>query len=157
MIIAMRSFGSWALLAAIVILGLGCSGRDRLTKVQGIVTLDGKPVENALVTFIPSQGGAGNRPTGQTGPDGSFQLTTRSSNDGAAPGDYVVIVQYEEGTEVPPASNMKDAKAGARKAQQKAKKPPKYVIPAIYTDPAKTVLKQKVPTEGPVKLELQSK
>jgi hypothetical protein len=112
--------------------------------------LDGKPVENATVTFMPQQGGSGKQATGQTGPDGSFQLTTRNTNDGALPGEYRV-------TEVPPATNMRDAKAGARKAQQKAKKPPKYVIPAIYTDPTKTVLKQKVPTEGTVKLELQSK
>jgi hypothetical protein len=138
-----------------VVTGLGCGGQS-LTQVHGIVTLDGKPVENAMVTFIP-QGGSGTRPTGQTGPDGSFQLTTRNPNDGAPPGDYLVIVQYEEGTEVPPATNVKDAMAGARKAAAKPKKPPKYVIPAIYTDPAKTVLKQKVPPEGTVKLELHSK
>jgi hypothetical protein len=153
----MRSFGWWTLLLGLVLTGTGCDSSGRLTPVRGVVTLDGKPVDNATVIFMPQQSGSGKQATGQTSPDGSFQLTTRNTNDGALPGEYRVIVQYEEGTEVPPAANMKDAKAGARKAQQKAKKPPKYVIPAIYTDPAKTVLKQKVPTEGPVKLELQSK
>ena len=116
--------------------------------LAGVVALT--PCFQALADDVP-----GKQATGQTGPDGSFQLTTRTTNDGALPGEYRVIVQYEEGTEVPPATNMRDAKAGARKAQQKAA--PKYVIPAIYTDPTKTVLKQKVPTEGTVKLELQSK
>ena len=153
----MRSFASWSLFAALVLTGTGCDSTGKLAKVQGIVTLDGKPVENATVIFMPQQGGTGKQATGQTGPDGSFQLTTRTTNDGALPGEYRVIVQYEEGTEVPPATNMRDAKAGARKAQQKAKKPPRYVIPVIYTDPAKTLLKQKIPTEGTVKLELQSK
>jgi hypothetical protein len=105
---------------------------------------------------MPPQGGAGKYASGRTGPDGSFQLTTTKPNDGAYPGEYLVIVQYEEGTEVPPAANVKEAFAGRRKAE-KTKKPPKYVIPAIYSDPAKSVLRQKVPAEGRVKLELQSK
>jgi hypothetical protein len=143
--------------AALAWAASGCGG-NALTKVHGIVTLDGKPVENAMVTFLPSHSGAGKTATGRTGPDGSFQLTTRDRDDGALPGDYLVIVQYEEGTVVPPAANVKQAHEGLRKAaQQKNKKPPKYVIPTIYSDPNKTVLKQKVPVEGTVKLELQSK
>ena len=73
------------------------------------------------------------------------------------PGDYTVLVQYEEGTVVPPGS-MKEAKAGLLKAsKQKTKPTPKYVIPARYSDPGKTPLQQKVPPDGTVKLELQSK
>jgi hypothetical protein len=151
----MARFG-WGMLAVVGLAISGC-GHNELVKVHGIVTLDGKPVENAMVTFLPSQRG-GKTATGRTGTDGSFQLTTRNPNDGAMPGDYLVIVEYEEGTEVPPAANVKQAHEGLRKAaKQKSKKPPKYVIPATYSDPQKTVLKQKVPPDGPVKLELKSK
>ena len=153
----MRRLRRGLLFAALALAASGC-GNKGLMKVRGIVTLDGKPVENAMVTFLPSQNGVGKTATGRTGPDGSFQLSTRDQNDGAVPGDYLVIVQYEEGTEVPPAANVKQAHEGLRKAaRQKTKKPPKYVIPAVYSDPNKTVLKQKVPAEGTVKVELQSK
>lgn len=152
----MRRFGRGWLVAALACAAGGCGGKA-LTKVHGIVTLDGKPVENAMVTFLPAQSAAGKTATDRTGPDGSFHLSTRDPDDGAMPGEYRVIVQYEEGTEVPPAPNVKQAHEGMRKAAKLAKKPPKYVIPASYSDPNKTVLKQKVPVEGTVKLELQSK
>jgi hypothetical protein len=151
----MRSF-AWCLLFAVTtVIESGC-GKSGLTKVHGMVTFDGKPMESATVVFIPSQGGS-SRPFGVTGPDGSFDLTTTTPNDGAFPGDYTVIVQYEEGTEVP-AGSMKEAKAASLKLrQQKIKKTPKYVVPAIYGDPTKSPLKQKVPPDGPVKLEIHSK
>jgi len=153
----MRGVRCGVLLGVVALAASGCGGKA-LTKVHGIVTLDGKPVENAMVTFLPSHSGAGKTATGRTGPDGSFQLSTRDHDDGALPGDYLVIVQYEEGTVVPPAANVKQAHEGLRKAaQQRNKKPPKYVIPVTYSDPNKTVLKQKVPAEGTVKLELKSK
>jgi hypothetical protein len=153
--IAMCRFGWGTLVAVLAVTGSGCGGAG-LTKVQGIVTLDGKPVENAQVSFIPAQGGAGKHAFGRTGPDGSFQLTTTAPNDGAMPGDYTVTVQYEEGTVVP-AGSMKEAQGGMAKASKKPKPPPKYVIPAVYSDPKKTPLSQKVPSNGTVKLELQSK
>jgi hypothetical protein len=153
----MRRLSWGALFAALALAGTGC-GKNDLTKVQGIATLDGKPIENALITFVPGQAGSGKIATGRTGPDGSFQLTTMTPNDGAFPGEYLVTVQYEEGYEVPPGGNMKEAKAAAVKVrQQKTKKAPKYVVPAQYSDAGKTPLKQKVPPDGTVKLELQSK
>jgi hypothetical protein len=154
--IIMHRFGWVLLFTALAVTGSGCGSKDGLTKVQGIVTLNGKPVENAQVSFVPVRGGTGKPATGRTGPDGSFDLTTTRPHDGAMPGDYTVLVQYEEGTVVPPGS-MKEAKAGLLKASKKPKPPPKYVIPAFYSDPAKTPLSQKVPPGGPVKLELKSK
>jgi hypothetical protein len=44
-----------------------------------------------------------------------------------------------------------------RARQQQKKKPPKYVIPAKYSDPGKTVLRSKVPANGAVTLDLKSK
>ena len=50
----------------------GCSGRySDIADVRGVVTLDGKPLESAVVLFQPAQG----RPSvGQTNADGRYRL-----------------------------------------------------------------------------------
>jgi hypothetical protein len=141
--------------ATLLLAGAGC-GKGPVS-VRGTVTLDGEPVKGAMVLFLPEEKG-GQQASGQTRADGSFELTTRRSGDGAYPGDYKVVVQYAEGVEAPPAQNMREAFQGLEKAKREGKKgPPRYVIPARYRDPAKTELRQKVPTGGPVNLELKSK
>ncbi len=143
---------------------LGCSSSGpKPVKVKGTVTLDGKPIDGAGVTFL-STGQGGRQATGITGPDGSFQLTTFTPNDGALPGEYKVTIVYGEqisASDVPKAEQgktMKDMWDASQKAMKAtAKKPPKYVIPEKYSDPGKTVLKQRVPAEGPVKLDLEGK
>ncbi len=163
-----RRSASWCTVAVFlfpfaVCLVLGCGGSGAV-KVRGTVTLDGKPVDGAGVTFIPT-GEGGRQASGTTGADGSFQLTTYKPNDGALPGEYKVIVQYSDPlteSDVPqavePGKSMKDIWDASMKAQRaKAKKPPKWVIPAKYSDPGKTQLKQKVPAEGSVTLDLKSK
>ena len=147
----------WAAVFMIVALaGPGCGGR--LVKVNGVVTLDGQPIEGAMVTFLPVEAGKGQNAQGSADKDGVFQLTTTKPNDGAFPGEYKVTVTYSEGAEAPPSGNMKDAFAGFEKAQKQKRPPPKYVILPKYNDPAKTELRQKVPPpEGKVILDLKSK
>jgi len=142
-------------LGVALLIGAGCGGNSPVA-VRGTVTLDGNPVEGAVVLFLP-EGETGRQASGQTGPDGSFKLTTVAPNDGALRGKYKVVVQYSEGATGPPAGNVKDAMQGMEKAQQAKKPPPKYVIPARYSDPDKTELRQEVPTDGPVTLALVSK
>ena len=148
-----RSLGGALGLALLI--GAGCGGNSPVP-VRGTVTLDGNPVAGAVVLFIP-EGAGGRQASGQTGPDGNFQLTTSAQNDGALRGKYKVVVQYTEGATAPPASNAKEAMLGQEKAQQAKKAPPKYVIPDRYSDPGKTELRQEVPTGGPVNLALVSK
>lgn len=86
------------LLAALAAFFLnGCSGNggggSRLTvyPVSGKITLSGAPVSNAIVMFSPK----GQQPaaTGQTDAEGKYQLTTYDvANDGAAEGEYLVMV-----------------------------------------------------------------
>src|SRR5262249_9372161 len=114
-------------------------------------------VEGAMVTFIPENGG-GRSAHGRTGPDGSFQLTSTKPNDGVLRGDYKVIVTYQEGVAAPPADNVRDVFLGMQQAEKQPRKPPRYVIPTKYSDPSKTVLRQKVPPpDGKVVLALASK
>jgi hypothetical protein len=77
--------------------------------VEGVVLLDGRPVEGATVFFSPasdpSDKAAGLPAAGRTGPDGSFRL---NAGGGAKPGagtkvgDYIVTVIKQESDPVPP-------------------------------------------------------
>lgn len=69
---------------------MGCSGDDRVATVQGTVTLDGEPVGDASVTFMPKEGG---RPAfGITDADGTYRLTTFKDGDGAMIGEQLVTI-----------------------------------------------------------------
>jgi hypothetical protein len=147
----------WGCGIVAVLMGLagpGCS-RDGLVKVQGVVTLDGVPVEGAMVTFLP-EGASGRTAHGYTGAGGVFQLATLKPADGAQPGTYKVIVQYQEGVETSPATNMRSVFQEIDKARSQKPRPPRYVIPAKYTDPGQSDLRQTVPPDGEVRLALSS-
>src|SRR5262245_36471030 len=88
---------SWALVAlAWVVFGSGCG--NRLVRVKGIATMDGKPLEYASVTFMPTDG-KGQPATGMTEANGSFSVSTMPGNpngEGAWPGTYKVVVERIE-------------------------------------------------------------
>src|SRR5205807_2290024 len=68
--------GCLAVLSACLVLAqCGCGGKDRPVKLEGLVTLDGEPVEGAIVSFLPDEG-AGRFAHALTAKDGSFRLTT---------------------------------------------------------------------------------
>src|SRR5689334_8489066 len=91
------------LLAGVLIgAGLGCGGR--LSKVRGVVTLDGKPLDAAGVQFWPI-GGHGQPANGITETDGRFHVDTHDPDDGAWPGEYKVVVSKYE---VDPAMRQND-------------------------------------------------
>ena len=75
----------------------GC-GPDRpaTIAVSGTVTLDGSPVEGAVVGFTPAEGG---RPaTGTTDASGKFTLTTFEKGNGALPGRHTVTISKTKTT-----------------------------------------------------------
>lgn len=133
--------------------GVGCGGGK--VKVNGVVTLDGKPIEGAMVTFHP-KGGQGKSAFGTTDKDGNFQLTTKDNNDGAFAGEYNVTVVYAEGAAAPPADDVKGAMTGMEKASRGKQKAPKFIVPAKYATPDQSPLKQTVPPSGKVTLDLKS-
>jgi hypothetical protein len=88
----MKLASYWLALPAsfFVLVACGCSGKSKIT---GTVTLDGKPLPGAQVTFVPRDkkvtGGGGT----QTGPDGKFELLPRpGSKEPLKPGRYVVLI-----------------------------------------------------------------
>ena len=79
-----------------VLLMSGCSGgsdRPDTVPVRGTITLDGKPLADATVSFSAET----ERPaTGTSDSFGEFTLTTFESEDGAIPGEYKVTVEKYE-------------------------------------------------------------
>jgi hypothetical protein len=92
-----------ALLVAAVILGApGCGSEapqyPKVAPVSGKVTAKAQPAVGAVVTFHPVSPTVENklRPSGVVQADGTFRLTTYTTGDGAAPGDYAVTLAWPE-------------------------------------------------------------
>lgn len=81
----------------------GCSrpvDRPATFPVSGTVTLDGRPLAAALVTFQAD--GARYWAEGKTDAAGGYALMTFAPADGAVPGSYqVAITKYEDAASVP--------------------------------------------------------
>jgi hypothetical protein len=110
------------------------------------LTFQGKPLAHYRVTFFPPDGG---RPgSGVTDESGKFILSTNSDGDGAPPGLNKVSIVWEgptgDGTDAPIEDPRKYPK-------------PDIQLPAKYTDPEKSEIKQEVPPDGleDVKIDLK--
>jgi hypothetical protein len=132
----------------LMLFAVGCAGKDQPVKVTGKVTLDGRPVEGATVTFIPEKGN-GRPAIAWTTAEGTFDLTTFRGNDGALRGTYKILV-----------SKTGNANRSGTSTPAEAPTTPKLSatdLPALYGEFATTPFSCTVPTNGPVVLELQSK
>lgn len=148
---------------------LGCAGSSKPVKTEGIVTLNGTPLDGAMVLFEPVEKGS-RAANGRTGKDGVFHLTTFNTGDGALPGRYKVTITKSEATELNMQLDPKDPES-MNKAYSKMKGmagPPKTLkekgkekkksgpIPSDYSDNAKTPLTYTIPHEGPITIEIKS-
>jgi hypothetical protein len=141
-----------ALAAAVA--GCGLSAPNGVT---GVVKLDGKPVPRANVRFV-SQTQGGRDALGFTNERGEFRLTTFSSDDGALPGKYKVVIGQpaDEVIEAPKTKTADEAMKAAAEGKVKVRKTT-LVIPDHYTRPEHTPLVQDIPANGPIVLEVQGK
>lgn len=78
---------------AVAVMPLACTGcgpdGPEIAYVSGRVTMDGKPLANAAVVFIPENG----RPAGaRTDADGNYVLNFSESRRGAIPGKNTVRI-----------------------------------------------------------------
>jgi hypothetical protein len=83
--------------AAGIVLSQGCfGGRDvpELAQVTGTVTLDGKPLPQASVVYVPvAHGDQASRPAnGVTDESGLYKLQYSTTQSGARPGKYQVSI-----------------------------------------------------------------
>lgn len=89
----MKHHASFLVVLAVLSSFAGCSDqgdRPDIGQVTGIVTLDGKPLPNASVSFIQS----GVRPSvGETDNEGRYELIYLRDIKGAAVGEHLVKVK----------------------------------------------------------------
>lgn len=78
-----------ASLLCVCLLGCGKS-HPPVAKVMGTVTYEGKPAIGGRVLFLPD--GGGKQGLGSIQPDGTFELGTFSTNDGALVGKHHAMV-----------------------------------------------------------------
>ena len=136
---------SW-LFAGVLAALVGCGGSTPKAvpteMVEGVVTLDGQPVPEATVTFVPVQDGVGASATGMTDAEGKYVLTAVGAGIGAElgagtlPGEYYVGVLKVSLPDIPPSDKLGDSAA----VDSAAAKPPQdaqvtYIVPDKFRDP----------------------
>ena len=104
------------LLFSAVLVFSGCGDKRAPAKVTGTVTLDGKPVANASVTFAPGDGGR--RSYGYTDNQGRYELRFTGQLKGALVGAHKV--------------DIRTGSAEAGSPSDKGRPAPAETIPAKY-------------------------
>lgn len=145
----------------------GCSGESHMTTepVQGIVTLDGQPVADATVMFVPVTQGQGLSATGQTDAQGVYRLTAANSQDttakagaGTLPGEYFVGVL--KSVSETPMSEEEAFEKGVKYEPLPPGQTPKvnHVVPQKFNDPKNSGIKVTVKEgENDIPIVLSSK
>ena len=139
------------LLMSLIGLAAGCSDGAEAPKlpplvpVSGTVLMDGNPLADATVTFLPEAATDAFRgPMGRTDAAGKFELSSDVGGGkqakGAAVGKYKVVVSKfikADGTPFPPDSKEAPMNVGARES-----------IPMQYTSPTESPFVRDVPQGG---------
>ena len=142
-------------LVLLAIMLSGCGGdtgkgkpRAKVYKTKGKVTFLGSPVVSAVVSFSPK----GDQPAaiGRTNDSGEFVLTTYAAGDGAAAGEFTVMVMLIDSGDAEKTPAIAHAKNQAEYVPtdthnaKKAGKSSGNVLPAKYADPKSSTLTAKV-------------
>jgi hypothetical protein len=131
------------LAALLAVVPCGCSGGSKLVKVTGTVTLDGAPLPEATLNFVPVSAGA-ERARGYTGPNGSFELL-------ALPGEYKVLISKV----VSAAGKGKSVRGPGNRVEIKG--PTKDALPSAYNTEAQTPFQCVVPPGKELVFDVKSK
>jgi hypothetical protein len=82
-------------LVAVVVLTGGCDSAGDQQGVTGVVTLDGEPLADASIEFVPT-GDAGSTSFGKTDSGGKFVMEFSGSASGVIPGEYQVRISTHD-------------------------------------------------------------
>jgi hypothetical protein len=118
----------------------GCGHSSDRIAVTGAVTLDGKALPDAVVTFLPQGATGGLGGSGKTGPDGRYAMTSAQGGTGILPGEYTVVVSRllrPDGS--PPQPDRPPIESDARET-----------LPAVYSNRDLSTLKATVSKDAPV-------
>jgi len=129
----------------------GCSeksGGPPLVPAEGTVTLDGKPLADASVMFIPSGETMGQAGMGKSDASGRFVIAkVDDRRPGAAVGGYRVVISKKvnpDGTVFQPRPDQDPMTAAY-----------KELLPPVYCDEAQSRLTAEVPVGGVKSLEFK--
>ena len=114
------SFRWIAVSIAMLLVFSGCGDNGGRVVVSGVVTFDGKPLEDGSVVFSGEKGAAG---VGKV-VNGSFTLSESGEQQGVQPGSYTVLVQswFEELGSVQPNGSFSPGKPRIPLSYMDAKK-----------------------------------
>ena len=134
---------------AVLLVGVsGCGAKQPFAPVSGVVKLDGVPLADVVVEFLPDPdtGTHGPRSTGTTNADGQFHLICDNQQDGAVVGSHRVLIQ--DTRSFPP----------VRGREGKAAAIPPSRVPERYRKATDTPLRHEVKAEPQtITLEVPSK
>lgn len=141
----------WPPGALALVVVLGCTDPDpaderpafnpgALVPATGVVTIKGRPLGNAVVTFLPEIGYPG---VGETAEDGKFVLKSGPFR-GVSPGDYKVAVSYLVAADGTPQGMGARGSLVVSQSLLSAKE----LLPLHYSDLGRTTLRAKVPRQG---------
>ncbi len=136
-----------------LVLLLGCQPTAKgppLVPVEGVVTLDGKPLAGANVMFVPRGETRGDKAFyGKTNASGKFVATSADGKQkGTAVGNYQVVINKlvkPDGSDFVPDPNAGPEDTGGFRE----------LLPAAYSDAAKSNLTAEVPEGGAKNLEFK--
>lgn len=134
-----------ALLILPAVLAAGCSGEPTRGPVTGVVTLDGKPLPNVMVMFVPDPGHGtpGQRSVALTDAAGRYAVFTDKDQEGASVGIHRVSLcdplSYPTPQLLVPAA-LTGKKDAPTSPPAPSPAPPPSRVPAKYTDTSKTPL-----------------
>jgi hypothetical protein len=120
----------------------------KLGKVRGKVSYQGKPLDGGRIVFTPVAGKGGDTGQSATGVierDGTYEMTTFSTGDGAILGQHVVTVVVQKG-EMPKPDAYSQIKYEL----------PKNLAPSKYASPDKSPLRCTV-VEGGTQFDIELK
>lgn len=141
----MKKLSCYTTLLLVIVACIGCnsgSKRPPTYQVSGTVTYQGKPLEGAMVTFVPADGVQVEAATGITDSSGKFKLTTYTADDGANAGDFLVKVAKYDGKK--PTKEEQEAYVVSYEEEQKMQ----FATDEKPQPPAKNLLPPKYGYEG---------
>ncbi|MBD3675431.1 MAG: hypothetical protein HUJ26_18100 [Planctomycetaceae bacterium] len=124
--------------------GMGSQTPD-LSPVKGVVTVEGQPVPEGQVTFVPdsTQGTRGPSFVGELQKNGTFSVRGPNGVEGAIPGTYHVVINR------PAVSSADLMKAAQERKVNRSEFKKSSLIPLVYETPNSTPLKVIVEPEKP--------
>lgn len=135
-------YRGWILAVCTLIAGMGCGSPaatdPTFPAVTGTITLNGKPLAHATVTFTPTGENVNNFATGETDEAGRYELKGPRGGVGTGAGTYTVsvsLMQMKDGS-APPA-DVPVIESGAVEK-----------LPPAYSSPVQSRLQATVTEQG---------